>query len=153
MFTEELLGAIRAGSAELPPTLRDLLRGRVQALPESARHVLEVVAVAGRRVPHRLVAAVAGLEDQRLVQALRTAVADQLLVIRPDQDGYELRHALLAEVIEADLLPGERARHTPPTPARSPSGQNWPMPHRRWPRPRWPPTGTHAEQVWSAMRR
>ena len=66
--------------------------------------------MAGRRVPHRLVAAVAGLEDQRLVQALRTAVADQLLVIRPDQDGYELRHALLAEVIEADLVPGERAR-------------------------------------------
>jgi hypothetical protein len=63
-FTEELLGAIRAGSGELPPTLRDLLRGRVQALPELTRQVLAVVAVAGRRVPHRLMAAVAGLEDQ-----------------------------------------------------------------------------------------
>jgi predicted ATPase len=109
LFTEELLGAIRAGSIELPPTLRDLLRGRVQALPELARRVLAVVAVAGRRVPHRLVAAVAGLEDQPPVQALRAAVADQLLVTRPDEDGYELRHALLAEVIQADLVPGERA--------------------------------------------
>jgi tetratricopeptide (TPR) repeat protein len=110
-FTEELLGAIRAGSGELlPPTLRDLLRGRVQALPELAQQVLAVVAVAGRRVPHRLLAAVAGLEDQPLVQALRAAVTDQLLVTRPDQDGYELRHALLAEVIEVDLVPGERAR-------------------------------------------
>jgi DNA-binding CsgD family transcriptional regulator/tetratricopeptide (TPR) repeat protein len=109
LFTEELLGAIRAGSGELPPTLRDLLRGRVQALPELARQVLAVVAVAGRRVPHRLLAEIAGLEDQPLVQALRAAVADQLLVTRPDQDGYELRHALLAEVVEADLLPGERA--------------------------------------------
>jgi DNA-binding CsgD family transcriptional regulator len=109
-YTEELLGAIRAGSGELPPTLRDLLRGRVQALPELTRQVLAVVAVAGRRVSHRLLAAVAGLEDQPLVQALRAAVADQLLVTRPGEDGYELRHVLLAEVIEADLLPGERAR-------------------------------------------
>jgi DNA-binding CsgD family transcriptional regulator/tetratricopeptide (TPR) repeat protein len=111
LFTEELLGAIRAGSGELPPpTLRDLLLGRVQALPELARQVLGVVAVAGRRVSHRLLAEVAGLEDQPLVQALRAAVVDQLLVTRPGEDGYELRHALLAEVIEADLLPGERAR-------------------------------------------
>ena len=109
-FTEELLGAIRAGSIELPPTLRDLLRGRVQALPELARQVLAVVAVAGRRVPHRLLAEVSDLEDQPLVHSLRAAVTDQLLVTRPDQDGYELRHALLAEVIQADLLPGERAR-------------------------------------------
>jgi DNA-binding CsgD family transcriptional regulator/tetratricopeptide (TPR) repeat protein len=109
-FTEELLEAIRAGSDALPATLRDLLRGQVQALPELARQVLGVVAVAGRRVPHRLLAAVAGLEDQPLVQALRAAVTDQLLMTRPGEDGYELRHALLAEVIQADLLPGERAR-------------------------------------------
>ena len=109
-FTEELLGAIRAGSSELPPTVRDLLRGRVQALPELARQVLAVMAVAGRRVPHQLLAAVGGLEDQPLVRSLRAAVTDQLLVTRPDQDGYQLRHALLAEVIVADLLPGERAR-------------------------------------------
>jgi DNA-binding CsgD family transcriptional regulator/tetratricopeptide (TPR) repeat protein len=109
-FTEELVGAIRAGSGALPPTVRDLLQGRVQALPELARQVLAVVAVAGRRVPHQLLAAVAGLEDQPLVGSLRAAVADQLLVTRPDQDGYELRHALLAEVIQAGLLPGERSR-------------------------------------------
>ena len=109
-YTEELLGAIRAGSGALPPTLRGLLRGRVQALPELTRQVLGVVAVAGRQVPHQLLAEIAGLEDQPLVQALRAAVTDQLLVTRPGQDGYELRHALLAEVIEADLLPGERAR-------------------------------------------
>ena len=40
-FTEELLAAVRAGSRELPATLRDLLRGRVQALPEPARQVLD----------------------------------------------------------------------------------------------------------------
>jgi ATP/maltotriose-dependent transcriptional regulator MalT len=108
-FTEELLAVVRAGSGELPATLRDLLRGRVQALPQPAQHVLKVVAVAGRQVPHRLLAAVAGLDDRQLDRAVREAVASQLLVTRPGQDGYDVRHALLGEVIDADLLPGERA--------------------------------------------
>jgi DNA-binding CsgD family transcriptional regulator/tetratricopeptide (TPR) repeat protein len=112
-FTEELLTVVRAGSGELPATLRDLLRGRVQALSESAKQVLEVVAVAGRRVPHRLLAAVADLDDQMLVEALKDGVASQLLVTQPGEDGYDVRHALLREVIDGDLLPGERARlHT-----------------------------------------
>ncbi len=109
-FTEELLAAVRAGSGELPATVRDLLRGRVEALPEPARQVLAAVAVGGRPVPHRLLAAAAGLDERGLVEALRAAVAHQLLVSRPGEDGYEVRHALLREVIEADLLPGERAR-------------------------------------------
>jgi predicted ATPase len=109
-FTEELLAVLRAGSGELPATLRDLLRGRVQTLPDHARQVLTVVAVAGRRVPHPLLASVAGLDDRRLDRALRAAVAHQLLVTRPGQDDYEVRHALLGEVIAGDLLPGERSR-------------------------------------------
>ena len=112
-FTEELLAVVRAGSRELPATLRDLLRGRVQVLPEPARQVLAVVAVAGRRMPHRLLAAVAGLDDRQLDGALREAVASQLLVTTPGEDGYDVRHALFREVIDADLLPGERTRlHT-----------------------------------------
>jgi DNA-binding CsgD family transcriptional regulator/tetratricopeptide (TPR) repeat protein len=107
-FTEELLAAVRAGSSELPATLRDLLRGRVQGLPEPAQHVLKVVAVAGRQVPHGLLATVAGLTDRQLDGALRAAVASQLLVTTPGQDGYDVRHALLREVIDADLLLGER---------------------------------------------
>jgi DNA-binding CsgD family transcriptional regulator/tetratricopeptide (TPR) repeat protein len=109
-FTEELLAAVRAGSRELPVTLRDLLRGRVQALPQPTQQVLGVVAVAGRPVQHRLLAKVAGLDVPHLDAALRAGVAHQLLVIRPHRDGYDLRHALLREVIDTDLLPGERTR-------------------------------------------
>jgi DNA-binding CsgD family transcriptional regulator/tetratricopeptide (TPR) repeat protein len=109
-FTEELLTVVQAGSRELPATLRDLLRGRVQALPDDAQQVVAMVAVAGRWVPHRLLATVAGMDDRLLVQALRAAVAGQLLVTRPGHDGYDIRHALLREVVDADLLPGERAR-------------------------------------------
>jgi DNA-binding CsgD family transcriptional regulator/tetratricopeptide (TPR) repeat protein len=112
-FTEELLAVVRSGSRQLPTTLRGLLRGRVDALSGPATQVLAVVAVAGRQVSHRLLARVAGLDDQALIEALRAAVANQLLVAAPGEDGYDVRHALLREVIDADLLPGERARlHT-----------------------------------------
>jgi predicted ATPase len=71
--------------------------------------LLKVVAVAGRRVPHQLLAAVAGLDHRQLDGALRAAVTSQLLA-RSGQEGYDLRHALLREVIDADLVPGERVR-------------------------------------------
>jgi DNA-binding CsgD family transcriptional regulator len=109
-FTEELLAAVRAGSGALPATSRDLLQGRIDGLAEQPRRVLRVAAVAGRQVSHRLLAAVAGLDDQELEGALRQAVAHQLLVTGPGEGGYRFRHALLWEVVDAGLLPGERAR-------------------------------------------
>jgi predicted ATPase len=107
-FTEELLAVVRAGSDELPATVRDLLQGRVEVLSEPTQQVLRVAAVAGRQVPHPLLAAVAGLNEGELDGGLREAVANQLLV--PREDGYQFRHALLQEVVDAGLLPGERAR-------------------------------------------
>src|SRR4029450_2625497 len=98
-FTEELLAAVRAGSSKLPATVRDLLRGRGRGGPERAQQVVAVAAVAGQRVPHRLLASVADLNDQDLLQALRVAVAHQLLVTRPEEEGYQFRHALLQEVV------------------------------------------------------
>jgi DNA-binding CsgD family transcriptional regulator/tetratricopeptide (TPR) repeat protein len=107
-FTEELLAVVRAGSRELPATVRDLLRGRVAGLSDPAKQALSAVAVAGRRVPHRLLAAVVGLDHQQLVGGLRAAISDQLLVTTAGQDGYDVRHALLREVIDTELMPGER---------------------------------------------
>jgi DNA-binding CsgD family transcriptional regulator len=109
-FTEELLAAVQAGTGGLPPTLPDLLGGRVQLLPDHAQQVLAVAAVAGRRVPHRLLATVADLDDRELAKAVRVVVAHRLLVIRPGDDGYQFRHALLRDAVETDLLPGDRAR-------------------------------------------
>ena len=68
--------------------------------------MLRVAAAAGRRSSHRLLAAVAGLPEPGLVEALREALAQHVLV--QDADGYAFRHALLQEAAYADLLPGER---------------------------------------------
>src|SRR5215831_19151342 len=55
-FAEELLAARAGGGepAELPDALRDLLLARVEILPQETQRVLQVAAVAGRRVDHHL---------------------------------------------------------------------------------------------------
>jgi DNA-binding CsgD family transcriptional regulator len=110
-FAEELLAARAGGvggSAELPEALRDLLLARVEALPQATQQMLQVAAVAGRRVDHHLLAEVAAQPPERLVESLREAVAYHLLVIDADSGAYAFRHALVQEAIYDDLLPVQR---------------------------------------------
>jgi predicted ATPase len=106
-FTEELLAASRDGTG-LPASLRDALMLRVDGLPPPGQRLVRLVATHGRPASHTLLAAAAGLSDEELNGGLREAVANQVLVQR-DDDAYALRHALFAEALDADLLPGERA--------------------------------------------
>ncbi|MFI7427271.1 AAA family ATPase [Micromonospora sp. NPDC049836] len=109
-FIEELAAAgDPVGCATLPETLRDLLLARVDRLPEPAQRVLRIAAAGGTRFAHQLLAEVAGLPELELEDALRAAVAAQLVVADPDGD-YEFRHALVREAVHDELLPGEHAR-------------------------------------------
>lgn len=56
-----------------------------------------------------LLSAVVELDQEELERALRDAVESHVLVQVGD-DGYAFRHALLAEAVYDDLLPGERVR-------------------------------------------
>jgi DNA-binding CsgD family transcriptional regulator/tetratricopeptide (TPR) repeat protein len=112
LFVEELLGAVRDGGIRqefLPPSLRDVLLARIDRLPARAQQVLRVASAGGRRVPDRLLAAVARLADDDLYSALREIVEHQLLTIDASGRGYAFRHALERATIHEDLLPGERA--------------------------------------------
>ncbi|WP_369370530.1 AAA family ATPase [Promicromonospora sp. Populi] len=106
-FAEELLDA-GPESASLPWTLTEVLRTRLERLDPDVQQVLRIASVAGRRVREELLRAAAaqwGTPD--LDAALREAVTQQVLVV---SDGkLEFRHALLAEALYADLLPGERS--------------------------------------------
>src|SRR5829696_505744 len=106
-FTEELLAASET-ALELPASLRDALMLRVDSLLPDAQHVLRLAATHGRIVPHRLLAAAADLPEPDLHMALREAVAHHVLM-RRDLDTFAFRHALLAEALASDLLPGEQA--------------------------------------------
>jgi predicted ATPase len=110
-YAEQLLAA-GAGHAqvELPPTLADVLLARIQGLSESAQQVLRVTAVAGRRVPHRRLAEVAGQPEPELERGLREAIGAGVLATDVATGSYAFRHALLQEAVYGDLLPGEQVR-------------------------------------------
>ncbi|MFJ9820535.1 AAA family ATPase [Streptomyces sp. NPDC101151] len=110
-FVEELAVAACEGCCTgLTDSLRDLLLVRVETLPESAQRVARIVAEGGSTVEYRLIAAVARLTEDDLIEALRAAVGANILTATPQGDGYRFRHALVREAVADDLLPGERSR-------------------------------------------
>ncbi|MFE6777415.1 AAA family ATPase [Streptomyces sp. NPDC057702] len=110
-FVEEIAHSINDGSQTgLSESLRDLLLVRVEALPEDTQQVVRIVAEGGSRVEHGLLAAVARLGEDDLIEALRGAVGANILLPTDDDSGYRFRHALVREAVTDDLLPGERAR-------------------------------------------
>lgn len=111
-FVEELLGLeTERDGANLPTTLRELLLARYERLSEPTQAFLRLAAVGGVRVPHDLLAAVFAGDATALDAAAREAVTASVLVV--DDESYAFRHALVAEAIGTDLLPGERTRfHT-----------------------------------------
>jgi DNA-binding CsgD family transcriptional regulator/tetratricopeptide (TPR) repeat protein len=113
-YAEQLLAAgVGDPQVELPGTLAELLLTRVQGLYEPAQQVLRVAAVAGRRVPHRLLAEVSGQPEGELERGLHEAINVGVLTSDAATGSYAFRHALLQEAVYGDLLPGEQVRlHT-----------------------------------------
>jgi DNA-binding NarL/FixJ family response regulator len=111
-FTEELVLA-GADPGVLPPSLGELLLTRLVQLGRGTQQLLGVAAAAGPGVTGTLLATVAGTDEAALLDGLREAVDQQLLLPEPGGDGYVFRHALVAEAVYGELLPGERVRlHT-----------------------------------------
>jgi ATP/maltotriose-dependent transcriptional regulator MalT len=106
-FVEELVAA-GPTPRQLPASLREVLVTRVERLDPETRRVLRAVATIGRVSDEELIAAVTGLSPEALEDALHEAVAHRLLVVT--DDGYDVRHALLREALQTEMLPGERRR-------------------------------------------
>lgn len=102
-FAEELTEA-RGTGADLPDTLADVLQARFEQLGPAAQRLVRATSAAGRRVTEPLLRAV--VTDPGMDDALRDAVAHHVLV--GEQGWVAFRHALLAEAVYADLLPGEQ---------------------------------------------
>ena len=84
-----------------PPSLRAVVRAAAGALPDDARRVVELAAVAGRELDRRELAAIAGAES--VIRAM-----DSGLFVSADGH-FGFRHALLREAVVAEL-PDARAR-------------------------------------------
>jgi DNA-binding CsgD family transcriptional regulator len=111
-LVEEIAGVVRDGGdpGDLPPSLRDVLLSRVDAVSPAAQRLLRIASVAGQVVPDRLLAQVAGMGEAELFAALREAVENHLLLVDQTGHSYAFRHALTRDAVYDDVLPGERGR-------------------------------------------
>ncbi|MET0577384.1 MAG: AAA family ATPase, partial [Ilumatobacteraceae bacterium] len=109
-FAEELLDAgLADADAALPETLADLLLMRLDRLDDRARRLVRAAACSDARHDYAVLTRVVGLPEEQLDDALRSAI-DHKVLTRIGDETYQFRHALLAEAIRDDLLPGERRR-------------------------------------------
>jgi DNA-binding CsgD family transcriptional regulator len=112
-FTEQLVAAAVTDSGRLAPPvalparLAELLAARTVRCGAAGRAVLVALAVAGRPLSEGLLGEVAEL-DPAEVQAAVRELAEARLLASPAGGGHRLRHALLAEAVGAELMPGER---------------------------------------------
>lgn len=109
-FTEELVAdGDTSKGGELPATLREVLLARYRTCPADMRTMLRAASV-GRTVTHPVLAEVSGLPETILLDTLRDGVERAIVVTDAESGRYGFRHALMAEAIYDDLLPGERSQ-------------------------------------------
>lgn len=101
-------GQIDVAGEGLPRALADLLVGRLDGLPDTARAVVRAAAVVTHPVADRVLRQVVGMPDEAMDEAVRVAVAEGLL--EPHGTDYAFAHDLMRAAVYDDLLPGERAR-------------------------------------------
>ncbi len=107
LFVEALVEC--GGDCSFPDSLHDLMIGTVEQLPDETQRILRIAAAGGIRVGHDLLAAVSGLSDVDLEDALRPAIAANVLQVA-DGRAYAFRHSLIREAVHEELLPGEHVR-------------------------------------------
>ena len=93
----------------VPWTVAQVIGQRVAALPGPAKELLSVAAVAGRVVPHALLAQVTGSDDEQVLEAVETALEARLLA-EDGTDGYRFTHDLIRETVENGLSAARRRR-------------------------------------------
>ncbi|MEV6301504.1 AAA family ATPase [Actinoplanes sp. NPDC051861] len=104
---EELARDLRDGRVELSDTLREIFLSRVDELPANAHAVVHALAAGVEPVEHAVLSRVVPLPEDQLIEAIRAAIAQRF--VSSDGDGYRLRHRLVAEVLEQEVLPAEAA--------------------------------------------
>ena len=99
------------GAATVPASVRDVVRRRVERLPDDSRTVLSVAAVAGAAVGIDVLAEVCGITADAALDALEPPFLIGLVEeAGPAGDQVRFAHALVAETLAADLAAIRRRR-------------------------------------------
>ena len=91
----------------IPRSVQDAVQQRSDHLSESARHVLLLAAVAGRRFDFALLQQVTHHDEQQLLALMKELMAAQL-VVEESAEQFAFRHALTRQALYAQLLVRER---------------------------------------------
>ena len=113
-YAEQVLAVSRElDDGEVPPRLRDVVLARIALVSEAGQEILRVASAAGSRIDDDLLVEVAERPASAVRDALREVIDQRILVVVGGSvdPHLEFRHALLKEVIHADLFPSERARY------------------------------------------
>ena len=95
------------GELHVPRSIQDAVQQRTDQLSDSARRVLTLAAVAGRRYDFSLLQELTQHDEQYLLQLIKELIAAQL-VVEESAEKFAFRHALTRQAIYADLLVRER---------------------------------------------
>jgi DNA-binding CsgD family transcriptional regulator len=91
----------------IPRSVQDAVQQRADQLSESARRVVILAAVAGRRFDFALLQALTRHDEDHLLQLFKELMAAQL-VVEESAEQFAFRHALTQQAVYADLLVRER---------------------------------------------
>jgi class 3 adenylate cyclase len=100
----------RSGGLGLPPTVRDVVTFRLQRLPPAAAEVLAIGAAIGRDFELELVAAVAELEPEAVLELLEAATEAALVSESSERPGcFAFAHAIVGHTVYERLGVTRRA--------------------------------------------
>jgi DNA-binding CsgD family transcriptional regulator/tetratricopeptide (TPR) repeat protein len=108
-YVEELAALWSEGDQQVPEAVRDLADVRMGQLTPRVRDLIRLLAALGRPAGFELIQLLSSEPTDELVHALRTGVDTAILTADQETSSYRFRHALLAEAVLEQFLPGERA--------------------------------------------
>jgi len=92
---------------DTPPELAELVRARLDRLPDAARQVLQAAAILDNNVDFATLRRTSGRGEEETITALEVLLDHNLLTERPT--GYEFTHPLVAQVVRHSLSLARRS--------------------------------------------
>jgi DNA-binding CsgD family transcriptional regulator/tetratricopeptide (TPR) repeat protein len=108
-YVEELAAIWSEGDLHVPEAVRNLADVRVGQLEPQVRDMVRLLAAVGRPATFELLELLSTDPSDKLLAALHSAVDSAILTVDRETSAYRFRHALLAEAVLDQFLPGERA--------------------------------------------
>ena len=107
-----LIELVQAGGADVPPALTELVRGRLDRLPDTARQVAQAAAVLEPDFDFPTLRRTSGRGEEETLDALDALLAAGALVERGGR--YEFTHPFVAAVVRDRPERGAAGLHPPP---------------------------------------